>query len=460
MRSCQRLSPLAISALALMAACSSSPSQDQDQGQHAPNDLGRDPDEGAFIIYPAPDAAPDDMSADMLIDMADMSTPDPCAQLSCGAHGRCVQGQCECPAWQTGSSCEQRCTIDWGSPNAQPIDGFRYSQNIPDVLWNDPSVLPDAQDQTAVTMWLSGGKVRQSAQDKHIRVYRATSPDAMTWTLKDSPVLSPGEPGQWDDHAIETPSVTRDGQGRYHLYYAGSSTQAALGVYSIGHATSNDGITWTKDPANPIITTASPGTSDWGVYTVSEPAVIYRPDLDELWVYYVSAGGSAEHQGQFALLLARSKDGSTFEHHQDPQGNREPVWSLTSSHPTQARYRGYSTPAITRGPGGLLHLAYDVVQAPEGNPDGFDQIAIGYATSEDGISFTQQHAQLAAREDHPWMNREVRAPAITFVKDTPMLWFAAGAPLIPAGPPEYIDWANHVEGFGLLLGQWRCEDAD
>lgn len=64
--------------------------------------------------------------------------------------------------------------------------------------------------------------------------------------------LTPGEPGSPDDDGIWTGSVIRDDE-QYHIFYTGHSLDSVGPRQSICHATSLDGVRWTKDPANPLL---------------------------------------------------------------------------------------------------------------------------------------------------------------------------------------------------------------
>ena len=73
----------------------------------------------------------------------------------------------------------------------------------------------------------------------------ATSADGIIW-IKDSlhnPVLEPGPPGSWDEMQINQASVLFK-DNIYHLWYSGVDF---FNDNRIGHATSPDGINWTKD---------------------------------------------------------------------------------------------------------------------------------------------------------------------------------------------------------------------
>ena len=395
----------------------------------------------------------------------DMTPADPCESITCEHGGACQDGACVCALGRGGELCGQRCGLAF-SGAGEPVSTFLYGAGVDDVLWNDPTILPD--ENGGFVMWLSGGVARASVTDHKVRLYRATSPDGMNWTLNTDPVFVPGEEGAWDSVKVETPSVLRDRDGLYHLYYSGTDKEEPAGVYAIGHATSSDGISWARDPANPVITTAT--DSDWGVYTAAEPGAIYDSSADEIKLYYVGAGGSADVRGQFAILLATSQDGSSFTHHTDATGNREPVWSLTESYVEDDSfgYRGFSTPSAAQAADGTIYLAHDVVQWPkypddpdrEPDPNAFEQDSISLARSQDGLSFEEVAVDIVEREAETWYEREVRAPAIMFdASGGARLWFAAGEDLVITGtPPDFIDWADHTESFGVVEVSTDCAE--
>lgn len=87
----------------------------------------------------------------------------------------------------------------------------------------------------------------------------AESLDGVHWTkYAGNPILSPviADPRPWDGYSVDTPDVYHDGT-LYHMYYRGWKKRS--GTSWIGHATSKDGIVWDRDPANPVLLTASMG---------------------------------------------------------------------------------------------------------------------------------------------------------------------------------------------------------
>jgi predicted GH43/DUF377 family glycosyl hydrolase len=90
----------------------------------------------------------------------------------------------------------------------------------------------------------------------------ATSSDGIHWTKREQPVLS-GTPGTWNAYAVYHPSVYFDGD-KYYMWYTASPS-------GVGLATSTDGIAWTNDVNNPILTASSTG---WDSQIVGASSVV------------------------------------------------------------------------------------------------------------------------------------------------------------------------------------------
>ena len=82
-----------------------------------------------------------------------------------------------------------------------------------------------------------------------------------------NPVLGPGDPGSWDEFARVDPTVLFDGSV-YHMWFAGYDGAFIGGGF--GHATSLDGVEWTLDPNNPVLTPGDPGR--WDEFVWNHPA--------------------------------------------------------------------------------------------------------------------------------------------------------------------------------------------
>lgn len=133
----------------------------------------------------------------------------------------------------------------------------------------------------------------------------ATSTDGIHFTRCGSnPVLSVGESGAWDDLWVESPDVFHDGM-KFVMYYTGGRD---TGSPKVGRATSQDGITWVKDPITPVLAEGG----DWDGLSARVPGLVYRNGITEL--YYCSQSVT---EAMFGLIvpkigLATSIDGIQF----------------------------------------------------------------------------------------------------------------------------------------------------
>ena len=89
-------------------------------------------------------------------------------------------------------------------------------------------------------MWYTAGDSRS-----RYTIGYAMSPDGIRWTRANDarPVLGPGERGKFDDQVVLHPAVIRDDSGVLHIWYNGVGPQKS---FRVGHATSRDGIHWTR----------------------------------------------------------------------------------------------------------------------------------------------------------------------------------------------------------------------
>jgi len=132
------------------------------------------------------------------------------------------------------------------------------------------------------------------------RIGYATSSNGITWTkYEGNPVLGIGGYGSWDSEDVSRPAVIKEG-GTYRMWYTGDD-----GVTSrIGYATSNDGISWGRDPANPVVDVGQPGAWDW--LQVYGPSVVVVGTEYRLWY----SGGTLPDAWQTGYAV--SSDGSNW----------------------------------------------------------------------------------------------------------------------------------------------------
>lgn len=186
---------------------------------------------------------------------------------------------------------------------ATSTDGLIWTKNpanpviSPVEAWETNRIEPGAviSDTGIYKMWYTGYDAAWIG-----RIGYATSPDGVTWTkFGGNPVLDVGSAGSWDSEDVTGPAVIDDA-GLYHMYYTGADGVAAR----IGHATSANGTSWTKDVANPVLDIGSPGAWDW--LEVYSPYVIKVGAEYQLW-YSGAALPTAWASG-----YATSTDGSNW----------------------------------------------------------------------------------------------------------------------------------------------------
>jgi predicted GH43/DUF377 family glycosyl hydrolase len=99
---------------------------------------------------------------------------------------------------------------------------------------------------------------------------RATASDPLRpWMPADAPILEPGSEGEWDELQVSRPTVVRTDDG-YVMYYTGMNAEGSV---SIGMATSEDGVIWTK--YDDAVTSDAP-------YAESDPVFI-AADEEDAW---------------------------------------------------------------------------------------------------------------------------------------------------------------------------------
>jgi len=150
----------------------------------------------------------------------------------------------------------------------------------PNGSWDDFQVFPMAGsvifEDNIYKMWYGGGSTSYVW-----KIGYATSLDGSVWTKDEAnnPVISPGDPGEWDDYGVIPGTVLRIGN-TYNIWYSGCKPD---NWWRVGHATSTDGINWTKYEFNPVLDYGEPGT--WDVLQAWCPSVIYDDagDIFKMW---------------------------------------------------------------------------------------------------------------------------------------------------------------------------------
>ncbi len=271
-------------------------------------------------------------------------------------------------------------------------------------------------------MWYGAGR-GQNLQ----RIGYATSTDGINWIKYDDPattttlyaesdpVLVPGQSGEWDDAVVSCPYVLII-DSTFHMWYGGS-TDPGLYSASIGHATSADGIHWFKDTLNnPVLTTGLNGS--WDDAWVFRPFVIIINTVYHMWYDAWNGIGS---QVRIGHATSPHPDSTWVK---DPNN---PVLSFGS-------WQSWDYPRVDLGSviydGNTFHMWYD--------GGGIFTWKIGYATSQDGSSWTK-HANnpvLDGGTARSWDDRYVTLPSVIFdpADSVYKMWYTGGNG----------DWDGHI----------------
>ena len=167
---------------------------------------------------------------------------------------------------------------------ADSVDGITWVKSAGNPVlrpgdtgkWDD-----DYRGQVAVIydaglykMWFTGARASGAWQTGY-----ATSTDGINWQVyAGNPVLQAGPAGSWDEMEADGPTVIKDG-ALYKMWYHGCD--AACTTYSIGYATSSDGITWNKASSPVLLPTAG----QWDQAGLLWPRVFKNGVTYELWYH-------------------------------------------------------------------------------------------------------------------------------------------------------------------------------
>jgi predicted GH43/DUF377 family glycosyl hydrolase len=164
-----------------------------------------------------------------------------------------------------------------------------------------------------MTLWLAllaAGRADDTEKSTDLKPLYALAGDGAFQSYANNPVLSPGVKGAWDAGAIGTSTVVK-ANGVYHLYYEAWASLTPhhsdkdYATLQIGHATSPDGIHWTKDSANPVIPHGV--DKEWDRGGTWDPFVLYENGVFKMW-YGGGGGGISVCDWGYA----ESKDGVHF----------------------------------------------------------------------------------------------------------------------------------------------------
>ena len=228
------------------------------------------------------------------------------------------------------------------------------------------------------------------------RTGHATSRDGVTWT-KDTlnPVLSQGPPGSWESRGAATGYVVFTGSS-YKMWYAGLDNAS---IFRIGYATSPDGRSWTKAASNPIL-----GPGSWYSTGPTIPSVL--PDsLEGFRMWF-----GAENAGHYLQIgYATAPD--------------ETTWTVNAGPVLSTGIAGSWEDRNVFGPRVLYDgLLYEMWYGGERSDF---RSHFGYATSFDGINWAKSADNpVFPRGPAPWETNDIAHPQVLSDGGLYHMWYS------------------------------------
>ena len=172
----------------------------------------------------------------------------------------------------------------------------------------------------------------------------ATSTNGLDWNIyAGNPVLPVGGGGSWDEQEASAPTVIQDG-GLYKMWYHGCTPDYSL--CSVGYATSTNGLDWTKYAGNPVLTGTVGG---WDEGVVMWPSVVKDGGAYKMWYY----GGGGQiglatspdglnwtKEATNPILTGGWGGGGAFAHTVMLEGGTYKMWLVSG--PSNSRGIGYA----------------------------------------------------------------------------------------------------------------------
>ncbi len=198
------------------------------------------------------------------------------------------------------------------------------------------------------------------------------------WIKTPNPVLAKGEPYGSDFYALSDCWVIND-KGTYKMWYTGGGAVYPDTILhsSIHYATSTDGVNWQKHNQNPVLDVSSTAWDSLGVETAS---VLVDEDAIPSQRYKMWYAGQTKNEYEYDIGYAYSANGIQWVKHPDPVV----VVGQTGE------WDNYflEGPSVIKENNSykMWYAAFDY------NADGQVsdyKVAIGYATSTDGINWVK-----------------------------------------------------------------------
>jgi predicted GH43/DUF377 family glycosyl hydrolase len=294
-------------------------------------------------------------------------------------------------------------------PDPETCAGWRKYEKNP-VLGGELGTCFDVamlKERDTFRMWFSW-RLRKS-------IALVESTDGIHWG-EPCIVLSLNPDSGWEDN-INRPAVVKHENG-YHMWYTGQ----AHGHSWIGYATSEDGRSWKRMAAEPVLS----AEEHWEKLAVMCPHVIWD---EQNHVYRMWYSGGEQNEPN-AIGYATSPDGLQWTKWSD-----NPIFAAYGQHPWEQHKVTACQVLLYKG----WHLMFYIGFLDEPTAQ------IGLARSRDGITGWQRHPEnpIISPGKDSWDSDACYKPFVILDKDRWMLWYNGRR-----GRMEQIGFAFH-EGENL-----------
>lgn len=211
----------------------------------------------------------------------------------------------------------------------------------------------------------------------------------------DRPCLSLGTPGSFDDAHIFAPCVACE-NGRYFMWYCGSSGTVPNRVFRLGLAISDDGVHFSRETGLPVLRFAD------GQRSVLTPALLRRPD-----------GSVCRENGRLRMWFSACNfpagDGLHSLHEASSPDGRQ--WT----HPSESELQGVYAPTIIKEDKAYKMWYTDV---------GTDPWCIRYAESDSGSDWRVSDRP-ALVLDQEWEHTALFYPTVLKSEGLYLMWYGS-----------------------------------
>ena len=223
----------------------------------------------------------------------------------------------------------------------------------------------------------------------------------------ESPVVVPGEEGDWDDAVISEAKVIYDGE-TFHMWYAGRR-RGPPGLkmpMDLGYAISSDGVHWTKPSDGPVLVRGPLGGYDENMITA--PAVLYDGTQFHMWFCAV------DFRGDWSVNYATSADGIRWR-----KSAANPLLEETHDDRWDADY--VAEPSVLYDGTGF-QMWYNGASSA----DTSRETVLGHAVSSDGVQWTrfeESRPVFDVAEGGAWDDYAVARAHVMFDGELFKMWY-------------------------------------